>query len=309
MHRRVGRAVAAAVVVGAVVSGCGSGPSQLGSAVIVGSDVVSLSQVQERIAVALSPAKAQAVEGRSQGRGAPYGPPEVAREIVTGEILADLLDRRIAEEGIVVDDATLNAAVSSVGSPEELDQASIYAPDVQREKIRDDVAAAALGARYVDRLAVTLEFTAFGSEEEALAAAQAVAAGGPGAEAVFAAAPQEGQAQEVRAADNPALASSFAFGSPVGSVIVLRPASQDAAGWTLIHIIERADDAPPQGPSAVDRLGQQDLQLIGYRLLQEQGSELGIEVNPRYGVWDPIQLMVVDADQTAGTIVMPPAPE
>lgn len=309
MRKRVGRVAAAAVVVAAVVSGCGGGPSQVGSAAIVGSDVVPLSQVQDRIAVALSPDRAQAVQGRSQGRDAAYGPPEVAREIVTGEILADLLTRRIAQEGIVVDDAALDAAVASVGSPEELDQSSIYTPDVQREKIRDDLAAAALGARYVDRLAVTLEFTAFGTEEEALAAAQAVAAGGPGAQAVFAGAPQEGQAQEVRAADNPALGSSFAFGSPAGSVIVLRPASQDAAGWTLIHIIERSDDAAPQGPSAVDRLGQQDLQLIGYRLLQEQGAELGIEVNPRYGVWDPIQLMVVDADQTAGTIVLPPAPE
>ena len=36
-------------------------------------------------------------------------------------------------------------------------------------------------------------------------------------------------------------------------------------------------------------------------------EELGVQVNPRFGVWDPIQLAVVDADQTAGTIVRAPA--
>lgn len=305
MRRRVGRVVAAVAVVGAMVSGCGSGPSQIGSAAIVGSDVIPLSTVQDQIALALSPEKAQAVAGRNQGAGGGYDAPQVAREIVTSAILGDLLDRRTAEEGIAISDADLDAALATAGSPDELAQASLYTPEVQREKIRDDLAAAALGARYVDRLGVTLEFVALPTEEEATGAARAVAAGGPGADAVFADAPPEQRAQQVRAVDNPALATSFAFGTPAGSVIVLRPA-QDGAPWTVIRILERTTDLTPEGPSALDRFGRSDLQLIGYRLLQPASEELGVQVNPRFGVWDPIQLAVVDADQTAGTIVRAP---
>lgn len=307
MHRRVGRVVAAVAVLGAVVSGCGSGPSQVGSAAIVGSEAIPLSLVQDQIATALSPARAQAVAGRDQGAGGGYGAPQVAREVVTSAILSDLLRDRLAAEGITVPDSAVDAAIASVGTPEELDAASLYAPEVQREKIRDDLGAAALGARYVDRLGVTLQFTGFPTEDEALAAAEAAAAGGPGADAVFADAPPEGRASQVRAADNPALATSFAFGTEAGSAIALRPA-QDGAPWTVIRVVERDTALPPAGPSAVDRFGQQDLQLIGYRLLQPDAAAAGVQVNPRYGVWDPIQLAVVDADLTAGTIVNPPSP-
>lgn len=299
--------MAAVAVVGAMISGCGAGPSQVGSAAIVGSEVIALDTVQDQIAIALSPDKAQAVQGRNQGAGGGYGPPQVAREIVTGAILGDLLDRRTAEEGIVITDADLDAALATAGSPEDLARASLYTPEVQREKIRDDLAAAALAARYVDRLAVTLEFVAAASEEEAIGAARAVAAGGADAEAVFAGAPPEQRAQQVRAADNAALATSFAFGTEAGSVIVLRPA-QDGAPWTVIRILERTTDLAPEGPAAVDRLSQSDLQLIGYRLLQPASQELGVQVNPRFGVWDPIQLAVVAEDQTAGTILPPAAP-
>ncbi|MBW0136577.1 hypothetical protein [Pseudonocardia abyssalis] len=308
MHRQVGRVVAAVAVVGAMVSGCGSGPSQVGSAAIVGTDTIALDVVQDQIALALSPEKAQAVSGRNQGAGGGYGSPQVAREIVTSAILGDLLDRRTAEEGISISDADLDAALATAGSPDELAQASLYTPEVQREKIRDDLAAAALGARYVDRLAVTLEFVAVPSEQEAIGAARAVAAGGADAEAVFAGVPADQRAQQVRAVDNPSLATSFAFGTDPGSVIVLRPA-QDGAPWTVIRILDRTTDLVPEGASIVDQLGQSDLQLIGYRMLQPASQELGVQVNPRYGVWDPIQLAVVADDQTAGSILPAPAPE
>lgn len=300
--------MAAVAVLGAVVSGCGAGPSQVGSAVIIGSDAIPLAQVQEQITTALSPEKAQAVAGRNQGAGGDYGPQQVAREVVTAAILSNLLDRRIAEEGITISDAEVDAALAGIGTAEELDQVSLYTPEVQRERIRDDLAAAALGAKYVDRLGVTLQFTGFPTEEEALAAAQIAAAGGPAADAVFADAPPEGQAAQIRAAENPALATSFAFGTPAGSVVVLQPA-QDGAPWTVVRILERTNDLPPTGPSAVDRFSQADLQLIGYRLLQPLAAELGVQVNPRYGVWDPIQLGVVGAEETAGVIVSPPALE
>lgn len=308
MRKQVGRVVAAVVVVGVVVSGCGSGPSQTGSAVIVGSDAIPLALVQDRIAVALSPEKALAVQGRNEGLGGGYGAPQVAREIVSDQILSELLDRRIAEEGIVVDDALVDQVIASMGTPEEFEQSSLYAPDVARDNLRDDIAAALLGARYVDRLGVTFEFTAFATEEEARAAAEVVVAGGPGAEAVFADAPPQGQAREERAATNPTLATTFAFGTPAGSAIVLRP-SQEGAPWVLIHVIERSEDLPPAGESAVGEISQEDLQNIGYRLLQPAAMDVDIEVNPRYGVWDPVGLQVTDADQTLGSIVRPPAAE
>lgn len=307
MRRQVGRVVAAVAVLGAVLGGCG-GPSQAGSAVIIGSDAIPIDVVQDQIAVALGPDKAQVLDALNQGAGGGVGPQEVAREIVTSAVLHDLITRRAAEEGLAVSDVDVDAALAARGSPEEVEQASIYVPDVLRERTRDNLLAVALGARYVDRLGVAVDVTGFETEAEAMAAADVVAAGGPGADAVFTNAPPDRVArQEAVAAENPAAASLFFFGTAAGSAIVVPPEPGNEL-WTLFRIDERRTDLVAQGPSAVDRFGEQDLQQIGYRMLQEASTALGVRVNPRYGVWDPIELRVVDEDRTAGTIVPPATP-
>ena len=73
----------------------------------------------------------------------------------------------------------------------------------------------------------------------------------------------------------------------------------------MLRVTDRRTE-PSADPSAVASLGESDLATIGERLLQPLAEQVGVRVNPRYGVWDPISLRVVPADQTDGAI-LPPA--
>ena len=105
MYKQVGRALAVMATVGAVVSGCGTGPSQVGSAVIVGTTSVPLEQVQSRLDVALGKTDALA-----QLASSGVGPPEIARDVVSGAVTHDLLARTAVTDGIAVSDADVDAA-------------------------------------------------------------------------------------------------------------------------------------------------------------------------------------------------------
>ena len=108
MYRQVGRALAVVATVGVVVSGCGAGPSQVGSAVIVGTTSVPLEQVQSRLDVALGKTDVVA-QLASSGVGAP----DIARDVVTGAVMHDLLARTAATEGITVSEADVDAALQA----------------------------------------------------------------------------------------------------------------------------------------------------------------------------------------------------
>ena len=60
----------------------------------------------------------------------------------------------------------------------------------------------------------------------------------------------------------------------------------------MFKVTDRRTNAPSD-PAAVSNISQSQLITIGERLLQPDAETLGVRVNPRYGVWDPIQLRVV----------------
>jgi hypothetical protein len=70
-------------------------------------------------------------------------------------------------------------------------------------------------------------------------------------------------------------------------------------------VADRRTDAQAD-PAAVSGLSQDQFTTLGIRLLQGTADELGVRVNPRYGVWDPIRMRVVAEDQQAG-LILPPA--
>jgi hypothetical protein len=248
VRSQVGRVVAAVAVVGALVGGCGSGPSQTGSAAIIGSGSIPLGAVQDDIAAALAPEKALG---------------------------------------------------SAAGDPAG---GSLYGPERAREETRDQLTAAALGARYVDRLGVALQVAVIPTEDEALTTARALAEGGTVADAALAGLPPgSSQALEVTAAQALGQFPLYPFGTAEGSVVVARP-PQEGLDFEVVRIVERREQ-PAAGPSAVDQIPVTQLAAFGYQLLQPDATELGVQVNPRYGVWDPLQMSVVAQDQVIGTVV------
>ena len=291
--------VTAVAVVGAVISGCGS-PGQAGSAAIVGSEVVPLDTVQAQLDVALSKPD-QVARLTEQGGGAA----DVARSIVTREVLHDLLNRRAAVEGIVVTDTQIDAELAGSGGAAAVLESSLFDESTLRRRVRDDLVATELAQRSVGGLAVAADLVAATSRVDAEEKARILATGGPEADALFADQQTSARGVVYQAATTPEVAGTVLFGTPVGGVVAFRPDPQQST-WIVFKVADRRTDAPSD-PAAVSSISRTQLITIGERLLQPIGAEVGVRVNPRYGVWDPIQLRVVPADQQVGTILPPAA--
>jgi hypothetical protein len=298
VRRQVGRLVSGVVVVAAVATGCGSGPGQAGSAAIVGGTAIPLSAVQSQLDVALT--RTEQVEQLAAQGG---GPPDISRSIVTTEVLGELLSRRAAEEGVVVTDAQIEARLAEAGGAEQVLASSIYDAPTLRERVRDDLVATELGRRVIGTV-VTADLVAATSEEEAGEKARALAAGGPAADALFADPRISRRGEVYDSATTPEVASVVLFGAPTGSVVAFQPAA-DQSGWIVARIADRRQGPPPPA-AALEAIGGAQLLAIGERSVQPVADEVGVRVNPRYGVWDPVSLRVVPEDQRTG-LVLPPS--
>jgi hypothetical protein len=297
---RLGRVAAAALAVGVLVGGCGEGPAQAGAAVIVDGDAVPLESVQSQLEVALSRADRLAALTAQGG-----GPADVARSIVGREVIHDLLTRRAAAEGITVSDAQVDTRIEESGGVESALASSIYDLPALRNRVRDDLIASALADKAVGGLSVTADLVAVTSRAEAEAAAQTLAAGGPAADALFGDPQTSAKATVYDAVGMPEAAGTVLFGTPVGGVVAFQP-DQRQSTWIVFRVTDRRTDAPFD-QAAVTAISSSQKVMIGERLLQPDAERLGVRVNPRYGVWDPITLRVVSDDRQVGMILPPGA--
>lgn len=294
MYTKVGRAAIAVAAAGALVSGCGSGPVQAGSAIIVGDTAVPLEQVQTQVGTLLSRVPA---DQRQQDTA-----PTLARDIVTNELLHTLLARAATEQGITVTDAEVDAFIEQQGGAQTLLQNSVLDLEGLRSQAHDFLVATALGRKAAPGLTVTIDLIGSPNRTDAEAKARTLAAGGPAADALFKDANTARKGVEVAAATDTQNAGSVVFGTPVGEVVAYQPDPQQAT-WNVFRVTDRRTDARAPGPPAT--LSLQQLYLIGQRTLQPLADDLAVRVNPRYGVWDQVSLRVVPPGQTAGLVLAP----
>jgi SurA N-terminal domain len=299
VRMQVGRVAAAVAVAAAVISGCG-GPSQAGTAVFVGEHAVPLEHIQTQLDAALAK-EDQIAQLTAQGGTTA----DLARSIVTRAVMHDLLVRRAADEGIAVTDAQIDAQIAENGGADALLDGSLYDLPMLRERVRDDLIAAELARREVPGLAVTADLVAATSRADADAAAAALQAGGAEADALFGDPRTSARETTFDAASAPDNAATVLFGVPAGTVVVFQPDSQQAT-WIVARVLDRRTDAPSD-PAAVTSISQSQLLAIGRRLLQPTADRVGIRVNPRYGVWDPVEMRIVAEDQQVGSVLPPVA--
>jgi hypothetical protein len=293
VYSKVGRAVVAVAAAGALVSGCGS-PVQAGSAVIVGDTSVPLEQVQSQVGTLLARVPA---DQRQQDTA-----PTLARDIVTNELLHNLLARAATEQKVTVTDADVDAFIEQQGGAQTLLQNSVLDIEGLRAQAHDFLVATALGRQAAPGLVVTVDLVGAPNRADAEAKARTLAAGGPAADALFTDTRVARRGVEVAAATDTENAGSVVFGTPVGDVVAYQPDPQQAT-WNVFRVTGRRTDAPP-APTPPS-LSLQQLYLIGQRTLQPIADDLQVRVNPRYGVWDQVALRVVPADQTAGLVLAP----
>jgi hypothetical protein len=312
-----------------LLSACGSGPSQVGSALIVGNTSVSVDQVQQELDNVLNtqPAIQQAQQ---------QGNLDVAsRNIVTTHVLHQLAARAVGEYHITVNDQQVDQLITQSGGISKV-AATLYTdPADTREAVKDVLIEAALARKYADTLTVDFGYVTTTNRAEAIRYGQQIAAN-PGAltsivnsanAAAQAAGSQGGAGQtdaqlsiaqylsgvqqaqqqaQQQGQQAPTENDGPVFGTPVNSVVVFQPDPPTAgqpAEWVVALIKSRANgpSSATGGQSVADTSDLGTLEGIGQSLLQSDATALGIKISPRYGVWDQVGMHVVaDGDQDAG---------
>jgi hypothetical protein len=346
----IGRRVLPALVAGltalGVLTSCSaSGPGAAapepgpGVAAVVGDRVVTTDLLTDRVRTA-APALAQALAEQSRSpaqspsNSSPLDASTLAaesRELLGTAVLHEVIAEASRREGIVVPPAQVDEQVAAAGGARAA-AATGYDPATLREVVADQIAVTEIGRRAFDRLAVTVDIGTFGSRAAADRAAARLATD-PGT-AVLDALSADARVVDVTlrpgalAPDSPVRsASSLVFGLPGRTVSVSGspPASPGQSApdpttqpWTVVRVRDRDEAAPPAGAGSVPAELVDGTTMFGFglRAIQPLAVELGVQVNPRYGVWDPTQERVAPTAADAGTVAplqvalptAPPAP-
>lgn len=292
------RAVAVAAAIVGMLVGCGSGPSQIGAAALVGGTVIPVDRVQQQLDIVLTKegeqAKTQLVAGSQLD--------DVSREILTQAVRHELLAVAARREGLSVDDEQITDVLGQLGGPEMASAGTVYDAQGIRTRARDQLLAVELGRKYLPRLSATVDYTTAGTRTAAMQRVQQLSeAGSERAREIIAADAEQGVAaldQDIIAAENPGLAAAPIFGVDEGTVVAFT-SDEDAGSWLVMVVTDRSTNT--QGGGEVDELGPALLEAAGLRQLAPVAKDLGVRINPRYGVWDPMSVRVApNENETAG---------
>ncbi|PRX49956.1 SurA-like protein [Prauserella shujinwangii] len=298
-----------ALIASLVLAGCGSGPSQVTSAAIIGDHAIPLDDVQREIQWVLDNVP-EAKQAQQQGNFA-----QQSREIVRSRIIHHLVTVAAQREGLRADPAQIEELINSSGGTESIARSIGIAPERVRDAAADQVLLQQLARRYADRVSVRLVGTTIReesaestAEEKALALGRRIAADPGAAERIIRDGGYQVLDQELALADalqnQPEIAISSVFGAGEGSVIVIQP-SREQTGW-LVGLIRDRKVTAGGSQQSVQQASGQVLYWAGVRMLQPIADELGVRVNPRYGVWDATEMApAASEDEVTGYQLSP----
>lgn len=305
VRRQVGRAAAAVVVAGAMLSGCG-GPILAGSAVVIGDRAIPLSQVRSEVEAVLSdPGAVSLADAQGQQLA------DLAREVVAARVKEAIVMPAAGAAGVTVSpalidsevDNTVRAALDRLGpqAAETVDPAQVEAfRELLHRTVPAQLTAIELGRRAAGGIAVTVDEVPARDRATAEKLAGALAAGGRAAEEALSG-PGAKRGITYTAVGDPDRAGTVLFGVPQGAVVAYQP-SPGNASWSVAKITSRrTGGVADQG--AVDRLSQRQLVRIGFRIAQARTGP--VTVNPRYGVWDPVQFELARPGDETGVVLLP----
>lgn len=290
---RPARAVAVAALAVGMLVGCGSGPSQIGAAAIVGDTVIPLEQVQQQLDTVLAKegeeVQGQLVAGNQLD--------DVSRQIVTLAIRHELTRAAARREGISVDEEQVTELIDELGGAQAASAGTVFDAESFRARARDQLLAVELGRKALAGLSVTVDFTTVDTRAAAMQRVQQLAKAGPqGARQLIKADVAQGVpaavGEEIVAADNPDFASAPVFGVDEGTVVAFQ-SDQQSGPWLVMVVTERSADGAAPAAAEIGGLDPSLLEAVGLRQLAPVAEDLGVRVNPRYGIWDPVSLQAV----------------
>ncbi len=297
------RRAALGIVAGALlIGGCGAGPSQVGAAAIVDGTEIPLKQVQGQLATVLA---REGPQTRAQ-LAAAHQLDDVSRQIATLKIRQQLSAIAAGRSGLTVDQDRVDRLVSEVGGAETAAKGTIFDADAYRRRTADKLLMAQLGRTALHNSAVTIDYTTAGTRAAAKARVEELAQAGPTRarqliDADVRAGKDAAIGKRIVAADDPLFAASPAFGVAQGTVVAFQ--LTDTKPWLIVVLTNRTDRGvqPSAHAPKLEQLDPALLEAIGLRQLSQIAEEVGVRLNPRYGMWDPVSLQVVaDQNETSG---------
>lgn len=303
--------LAVVTAAGLTLAACGSGPSQVGAAAIVGDTVISVDQVQHELNSVLA-AQPKARQAQQQGKL-----DQVSRGIVSSGILHQVVAQVEQREGINVTDQQVQQLIDQSGGMDQVSSQLLYDADGVRDIARDNLVERALAAKYADSLSVTFDYVAASSRADAQAKVNELAANPGAIDDLVKQASANGEGQRDQhltlaqylqqtgaAAAQQQAASDLSplFGAPVNTVVAFQPSPQQSQEW-LVALIRSHTVGPntSKGASSADSADPGALAAVGTELMEPVAAGMNIRVSPRYGVWDPTSMQVVSGpDQTIG---------
>ncbi|WP_344430643.1 hypothetical protein [Amycolatopsis minnesotensis] len=313
--RRSGALVAVAAS-SLLLAACGGGPSQVGAAAIVDGQSISLDGVQTKLDTLIKSDKF--VQQLQQQRKLDL----VSRAIVSREVLYKLVDKAAQGEGLRVDERNLDKYLPSpesaqtqgsddpaAGVEQSVDKA--FAP---QEAARHRMLLAELSAKYIGRVSLTVDRVQLQDPAKARDLADRIAREPQQATALMQQAAAGGEPPSLNEAVSNNTPQSLALFAEPGSVLFTpsnaqqSQQSEQAAGGPYQVIVIKKRDLVALPPDLDPTKFQPD-QLIQYSkyLLRPTALATGINLNPRYGQWDTVNMQAGPADEAAvaGKVLTP----
>jgi hypothetical protein len=328
------RALVAAVAGALLLAGCGSGPSQVGSAVIVGDRSVGIDQVQSMIDQAVRE------QPYAQKLAREHKLDLLGREIVRQTVLHELVLRAAKQENFVADQAKIaqkaatqtSTPVKDTGQGDQIAVSQMVANLRDRtERATDTYFEQELTNKYLPKLSVGADYVGITATSETDPEARARAfdlakqfSADPGKiQGTIQQASQEAQQAQQNGAPGPggfsdagltelfgasqypSLAQTALFGSAANSVVVFQARMPAKPDWYVFVVHARGTDKALPADQEAQKPTDELLTAIGVRLLQPYLEQTGLRVNPRYGVWDVVSMNLVPNQDATKGIVLP----
>lgn len=300
------RLLAGLVLAGTLLAGCGNGPASVGAAAFVGQDRIPVNEVQSRIRTVLDKEPGAREKLEQQGQLDEFG-----RRLASDLVRRRLVEQATREEGLRVDQQQVSAVIDSAGGAEKASKGQIYTAGDLEDAMRSRMLTGELGRKYIGRVAVTYDVTTANNRREAEEKARRMAAGEQQATDLVNADHQAGlgsaTSQRATSGELPDLAAGTPLFAALPGTVVAFELQPQSGQWTVLRIKDRSTG----GPGTVGDGSAQDekkMQAFGTQLLRVTAQRNGVELSPRYGVWDPIALSAApSAGETTGFAFTSPA--
>jgi hypothetical protein len=297
------------------LSACGTGPSQVNSAVIIDDHVISVDEVQSLVDEV---AKEPAARSLAQQHKLDLVAREAVRQLITEEVLAGVA----REEGVRVDrqqladlreQNPLGQELPTDGSmpAEQLVPELVYRARGFDAYANEQLLLGALARKHLGRDSARYNVVSVQDAADARELAEKIVARPESAASLMRALAEEEGTEAMIDRDTGASPDGVYLSAPENAVFVL-PAGQGAqggGGYQVVHVLstETADTVSPD--LDLSQIDSSQLPSLGRYVLRPHVIEAGIRISPRYGVWNDATLTVVPKSeaQVSGYVLLPGA--